>query len=346
MAVRGFKRSRSRSKSRPRKVFRKSLRTKRRPLRKSTGKRTFAKRVKTSLYKLTESKKIVCYIPTTAGGTPFAMMNLKGKNITILSVNPIVSYNTAYNMLERRLGPLPASTPYIATVGGDPSTVIGTTGRLYGDSINGNEMMPTSLRVRAEFRSTIFAPPSKTMIMCIMGNVGDTPTAATIWKNQLNNSFLDDFNYPRFKLIGRYQFSLGGVSIAGNNLADLHKPGGTGVDNSTGTYWNVEGVTAVDDAQEATMTENTVKFSGASTMQTLAPKVHIMDWKISLAKVGKVTYNGGTYVDGNIHPERTTKEKAMWLVAYNYANNIQGANPQLPNVIIDELRWDLHFKDL
>jgi hypothetical protein len=183
--------------------------------------------------------------------------------------------------------------------------------------------------------------------MVIVGNVGDTPTGTSIWRNFTNNAFLDDFNYARYKLIGSYKFALGGASFTGNSGMDLHKPGGgTGVDNATGTYWNTEGVAAPGDAQAAEITENLVNFNAASNMECLAPKVHMMDWKLSLKKVGKVTYTGGTYTDGNIYPERTTKQKAMWLVAYNYANNIQGANPQLPNVIIEELRWELYFKDL
>nr|WPR18700.1 MAG: hypothetical protein [Skomarfal virus 53] len=345
MAFRGTKRARPGLRTRTRKMLRKPSGSKRRLLRTRKPTRragTFAKRVKRSLYKLTESKVLVCYMPTLAGGTP--IFNLKGKQITILSVDPLVNNTTAYNMLERRVNGVGAN---YQQVGGEPATLVGSTGRIYGDAIQGNEMTPTYLRVRGEFRNTIWAPPSKTVIMLVVGNVGDVPTQSILWKNQLNNSFLDDFNYPRFKLIGKYEFYLGGVSKTGNKNADEHKPGGgTTADYSTGTYWNVDGVAVPSDAQEATMTENVVNFNGAATMECMAPKVHMMDWKISLKSVGKVHYSGGSYASGLVTPAKDTKEKAMWLVAYNYANNLQGANEQHANVIVDELHWKLHFKDL
>ncbi len=84
-------------------------------------------------------------MPTTAGGTP--IFNSKGKQITILSMDPTISNTTAYNMPECRLGPVPGKTLYIATVGGDPSTLIATTGRIYGDTVNGMEMTSTFLRL-------------------------------------------------------------------------------------------------------------------------------------------------------------------------------------------------------
>lgn len=336
-----FKRTASRS----RKMFRKSTGSKRRFLgkRKYTSRKTsFAKRVKRSLYKLTESKAIVCYLPTIPGSTP--IMNFKGKQMTMVSVNPLASLTSPYNMLQRWVT---ASTTF-PVIGGDPSTLIATTGRMYGDTALGNEMIPTFLRVRGEFRSTIWAPPNKTRLLLVLGNAGDAPTASTLWKNQCNNSFLDEFNYPRFKLIAQYDFKLGGVSYAGNKNCDEHKPGGgSGVDYSTGTYWNSEGVAVPSDAQEATMTENVVNFNGAASMETLAPKVHIMDWKVPLTKVGKVHFEGGTYQSsGYVTATNSNKEKGMWLVAYNYANNLQGSNEQHANVIVDELHWKLYFKDV
>lgn len=344
MAIRGTKRSRSAMGSRPRKVFRKSSRVKRR----FTGKRKssarkggFAKRVKRSLYRLAESKAIVCYLPTVAGGTP--IMNFKGKQMTMVSVNPLASLTSPYNMLQRWV---PAGTTF-PLIGGDPGTLIATTGRMYGDTALGNQMVPTFLRVRGEFRSTIWSPPSKTRLLLVLGNSGDAPTGSTLWKNQCNNSFLDELNYPRYKLIAQYDFKLGGVSYAGNKNCDEHKPGGTGADNSTGTYWNAEGVAVPSDPQEATMTENVVNFNGAASMECLAPKVHIMDWKVPLAKVGTVHYDGGTYQSaGYVTATSTNKEKGLWLVAYNYANNLQGSNEQHANVIVDELHWKLYFKDV
>ncbi len=271
-------------------------------------------------------------------------MNFKGKQLTMVSVNPLSSLTNPYNMLQRWVT---AGTTF-PVIGGDPATLIATTGRMYGDTANGNEMMPTFLRVRGEFRSTIWAPPNKTRLMLVLGNVGDAPTGSTLWKNQCNNSFLDELNYPRFKLIAQYDFKLGGVSYTGNKNCDEHKPGGgTGADYSTGTYWNSEGVAAPSDAQEATMTENVVNFNGAASMECLAPKIHIMDWKIPLTKVGKVTYDGGTYQSaGYVTVTNANKEKGMWLVAYNYANNLQGSNEQHANVIVEELHWKLYFKDL
>jgi hypothetical protein len=295
---------------------------------------------------MSESKAVVGYFPTLAGGTE--IMNFKGKQLTYLSVNPLGSnpYTTPYNLLERYVT---ASTSF-PVIGGDPSTLIGSQAKIYGDTALGNEYMPTFLRVRGEFRNAIWAPPSKTRILCVMGNAGDAPTVSTLWKNQCNNAFLDDLNYPRYKLIGQYDFYLGGISKAGNKGADLHKPGGgTGSDNATGTYWMTDGVAAGNDAQEATATENLVLFNVSGTMETMAPRVHMMDWKISLAKVGKVTFNGGTYnasgfITNNI--SNGVKEKGLWLVAYNYANNIQGSNEQHANVLVDELHWKFYFKDL
>ena len=271
-------------------------------------------------------------------------MNFKGKTLTFMSVNPLTSMTTPYNMLQLWTA---ASTTF-PIIGGDTATNIGGSGRMWGDTALGNEMMPTYLRVRGEFRSTIWAPPSKTRIYLVLGNVGDNPSNSTLWKNQMNNSLLDDLNYPRYKLLGQYEFKLGGVSYAGNKNMDEHKPGGgTSTDYATGTYWNVDGVSAVSDPQEAEMTENTVRFNGASNMETLAPKIHMMDWKVPLTKVGKVTYNGRTYQsDGYVTANTGVKEKAMWLVAYNYANNLQGSNEQHANVIVEELNWKLYFKDL
>lgn len=305
---------------------------------------TFAKRVKKVLYKQVETKKVVCYMPSSGGVAPF---NLKGKEIKFLGVDPLVSSSAAYNLLERRnLG-----TASVAAIGGDPATLISTTARIYGDSVLGDEMMPTSIRIRAEFRSAIWAPPSRTMVMLVMGNAGDTPALATLFRNQTYNCFLDDFNYPRFQLIGKKVFTLGGVSMAMNKNADEHKPGGsTGASASTGTYWNVDGVSALADPQEAEMTENTVKFNGASNMQAFAPKVYLMDWTCSLKKVGKVVYNGGTYTTGGgaafNTPAVIPKQKALWLLAYNYANNLQGESNVNANVFVDEIHWKLHFKDL
>ena len=262
----------------------------------------------------------------------------------MLSVNPVSGMAT-WNMLERWVT---ASTSY-PVIGGDPSTIISTTGRMYGDTATGNEMMPTFFRMKAEFRATIWAPPSKTRIYLVVGNAGDVPTLATLWKNQMNNSLLDDINYPRYKLIGQYEFYLGGVAKTGNYNADLHKPGGTTADNATGTYWNSEGVAVPSDAQEATMTENVVNFNGAANMECLAPRVHLMDWKVPLNKVGKVTFGGGTYNNfGYVtnNSSNGTKEKGMWLVCYNYANNLQGTNEQHNNVIVDELHWKFYFKDI
>lgn len=306
---------------------------------------SFAKRVKTVLYKQVESKKIVCYIPSGAGPVP--AFNLKAKQITFLGIDPNVSSTAAYNLLERRLG---GPTTYFATVGGDLANSLATTARIYGDTVLGDEMMPTSIRIRGEFRNAIWAPPSRTMLMLIMGNAGDTPSVTTIWRNQLQNGFLDDFNSARYTLIASKTFALGGLVEAMNKNADEHKPGGTSSDYSTGTYWNAEGVTAVDDAQEATMVENTVKFNGAADMRCFAPKTKLIDWNVSLKRVGKVTYNGGTYgVSGSYsfnQPAVIPKQKALWLLAYNYSNNLQGTNEQNANVLVDELHWKLYFKDL
>ncbi len=346
MAFRGTKRARPGLRTRSRKMFRKPSGSKRRLLRTRKPTRragSFNKRVKRTLYKMSESKAVVCYLPTLAGGA--AIMNFKGKSLTMLSINPLTA-NSTYNLLDRYVT---ASTSF-PVIGGDPSTLIGSTGKMYGDTAMGNEMMPTFLRVRGEFRSAIWAAPNRTMILCVLGNAGDAPTNSTLWKNQMNNSFLDDINYPRYKLIGRYDFKLGGVSYSGNKNCDENKPGGgTTADYATGTYWNVEGVSAVADPQEAEMTENTVKFNGASTMESLAPKVHLMDWKLSLAKVGKVTFAGGTYNSAGYVTNNSAngvKEKGLWLVAYNYSNNLQGQNEQHANVIVDELHWKFYFKDL
>jgi hypothetical protein len=74
-------------------------------------------------------------------------------------------------------------------------------------------------------------------------------------------------------------------------------------------------------------------------MECLASNVHVMDWHFPLKKVGNVTYSCGTYNAGLITPTKETMQKAMWLVAYNYANNVQGANEQHANVIVDGFHW-------
>lgn len=163
-------------------------------------------------------------------------------------------------------------------------------------------------------------------ILLVVGNVGDVPTASSLWRNQLNNSFIDDrdFNHARFKLIGKYQLFLGCVSYTGNKNADEHKlGGGTTADFSTGTYWNSEGVAAPSDAQEATMTENVVNFNGAASIECIAPKVHVMDWKISLKKVGKVTYSGGTYSSGVITPIKDSRGRPRQAICKELTSSTQ-----------------------
>jgi hypothetical protein len=185
------------------------------------------------VYKMSESKFIGIHLETVSGTPP---VNLKVNNISFLSVDPLVSNTAAYNLLERRaLLVTSESSKPMQVIGGEPSTNIGGN-KIFGHSVTGNVMTPTSLWIRAEFRSAIWAAPTKVRVMVVQGNVGDAPTNGTLWRNLMHNSFLYEINYPCFKLIAQKDFTIGGVKLACNKNMDEHKPGGTYENESTGTY--------------------------------------------------------------------------------------------------------------
>ena len=58
------------------------------------------------------------------------------------------------------------------------------------------------------------------------------------------------------------------------------------------------------------------------------------------------TYNSSTYPGAAfVTPDVTTKKKALYVVAYAYANNLIGDTPALPSVYLDEMNMKLYYKD-
>ena len=162
---------------------------------------------------------------------------------------------------------------------------------------------------------------------------------------------MTNFNWTEHTLIAQKDFPLRIAGHTGNHYLPQSKPGGTSMNNATGTYWDTPGVSVVGNTDTTYVTENVVYFNANTMSGSYAEHTLPFTWTIPLSKkVRKVHYQETNPSSGNVSngqaavPSTNTKDFQYQIFAYAYCNALVGGQPVLYSASLDEMTIMTNFK--